>query len=87
MASCTPAAAAAQSEWPGRQSAASCQLFGWRQSLCSAKLAAKGGAAAALLLHKSGVGAEWERGVGAAAERCWCSVQTESVLCGNAPIR
>ena len=36
--------------------AASCKLFGWRQSLCRAK----GGAAAALLLHESGEGAEWE---------------------------
>ena len=44
--------------------AASCKLFGWRQSLCHAK----GGAAAALLLH----GVEKERSgsaVGSAAER------------------
>ena len=36
--------------------AASCRLFCWRQSLCRAK----GGSAAALLLHESGEGAEWE---------------------------
>ena len=37
--------------------AASCKLFSGRQSLCRAK----GGAAAALLLHESGEGAEWEQ--------------------------
>ena len=70
--------AAAPSEWPWRQSAASCQLFCWRQSLCSAK----GGAAAALLLHESGEGAEKEqrrRGVREARKLSWCSVQMEVI--------
>ena len=51
MVSCTQAA---PSEWPGCQSAVCSQLFGWRQSLYRAK----GGAAAAVLLYESGVGAE-----------------------------
>ena len=63
---CSKGAVSCSQQLTLRQSAASCELFCWRQSLCHAK----GGSAAELQLYCCMRVEQSSSGVGAAVERC-----------------